>query len=518
MLRILFCFFAALIPVLDLAAEDVTPLQRFQLNYPLSDVRLSYAAGDELNSLDVHEGQVYVPIESGGQRHIIALPLDTLQQSMIALVKNGTVEFLAPYATEPDKGYVLFLPGTIYAVARREGDQLFIEREFAGKARDLKLPARLFGPPEVVPKPTMVLRQQADESVAVTTVHRSSADTLALLKERYALASVPSPEKPEDAVCLFEDRDGRGTGFLFYESGNLYCYTNIHIIEGMVRPTIRTLGGAKVEFVAVEVAEDRDLARLLVTTPLPALQASAAPTLREAISVLGNSQGAGRVTVLKGIVNGLNTAEVEITAGIVPGNSGSPILNARNEVVGVAAYMQEIPMPEKFTRGTDFAKARRVGVRIDPAPQWVEADLSRMQRLASVYHDMEQFVEEAGEVIKRMAESPEAYLSPLQLQNTVLRDWAVRRNEFVKQRRASLSSEMTYEDYITYVRRAVQEQFDHHRYLSSLLSTRSARLRSMHMVPDTHYNRARVEQLLTVYTQLLAANQELLEEIQRYMQ
>lgn len=183
--------------------------------------------------------------------------------------------------------------------------------------------------------------------------------------------------KPQDAICILEFSTGfAGTGFLLYIDGQLYCYTNQHVALNMGKLSVSLIDGSSLPVGAVEIAESRDLARFKVLTEQPGLVAIAAPVLDEAVNVLGNSLGAGRVTIISGKVTGLNESGIETSAKFVSGNSGSPILNKDDAVIGVATLIEQFPNHEMIVKGSIFEDGRRVGVRMDTEDEWIEVDMA----------------------------------------------------------------------------------------------------------------------------------------------
>ena len=108
--------------------------------------------------------------------------------------------------------------------------------------------------------------------------------------------------------------------------------------------------------------------------------------LGEAVYALGNSGGLNVLTPLGGQVIGVGPSEIEVTTPLIPGNSGGPILNRRNEVLGVATYVAASKR-EWWARGTRFAQVRRVATRLDGV-EWVPLSLQ-------AFHDADLTVKNA---------------------------------------------------------------------------------------------------------------------------
>jgi S1-C subfamily serine protease len=126
--------------------------------------------------------------------------------------------------------------------------------------------------------------------------------------------------------------------------------TNLHVIRQARAISIQTFAG-KDYSVRTIVATDSgaDLALLQLDAPCPdttTLQLEhKAPTEGQSIFLLGNSPDSywkitpGRVGRMWDLSN--SGRRIQITAEIMPGNSGSPVLNDRGQVVGIAVmYMR----------------------------------------------------------------------------------------------------------------------------------------------------------------------------------
>jgi S1-C subfamily serine protease len=159
-------------------------------------------------------------------------------------------------------------------------------------------------------------------------------------------------KRARDAVFLLRVFDaggseiGTGTGFLVQDG---LVVTNHHVVEGAFRVEAVLADERKVRATGiVALDEDLDLALLrlepVALRPLQLDTGTVEPGDR--VIVLGSPLGLS-LSVSDGIVaalrplglggdTGLNSPLLQITAPISPGSSGSPVLNTRGVVVGVA--------------------------------------------------------------------------------------------------------------------------------------------------------------------------------------
>jgi tetratricopeptide (TPR) repeat protein len=170
-----------------------------------------------------------------------------------------------------------------------------------------------------------------------------------------ALAQTDLPDlikkvEPSIVVITTFDRGGKkmgqGTGFFIDKNGDVI--SNRHVLEGASRSRVRLLNGEEYAVKGV-VAEDPegDLVRISVDIPgekvIPLAISPATPRVGEKVLVIGTPMGLDQ-TVSDGIVSAIREIPdfgkiVQMTAPISPGSSGSPVLNMKGDVVGIATFL-----------------------------------------------------------------------------------------------------------------------------------------------------------------------------------
>jgi tetratricopeptide (TPR) repeat protein len=138
------------------------------------------------------------------------------------------------------------------------------------------------------------------------------------------------------------ERLSRGSGFFTAPDR---VVTNRHVLEGAYRAEIHTINDLTYNVKGVLAVDgEGDIALLqvdippTVASPLTVLRTS--PQEGESIVVIGNPLGL-EGSISNGIVSAVRDIPsfgriIQITAPISPGSSGSPVVNMRGEVVGVA--------------------------------------------------------------------------------------------------------------------------------------------------------------------------------------
>lgn len=155
--------------------------------------------------------------------------------------------------------------------------------------------------------------------------------------------------EPSIIVVLTYNRDGKllgqGSGFFINENGE--AITNRHVLEGAVRAEIKTMDG-KIYPITKIIAEDQDNDILKVGVIIPKNQfrfleiSAPLPEVGEQVVVIGSPLGL-ELTVSDGIVSAVREIPIfgkiiQISAPISPGSSGSPVVNLKGEVIGVATF------------------------------------------------------------------------------------------------------------------------------------------------------------------------------------
>jgi tetratricopeptide (TPR) repeat protein len=155
--------------------------------------------------------------------------------------------------------------------------------------------------------------------------------------------------EPSIAVIFTYNKEGKilgqGTGFFINKEGDMI--TNYHVLYGASRAVVKTTDGKEYPVKRV-LAEDKvgDLIRVSVDIPggtapfLPIL--TTLPEVGERIIVIGTPLGLDK-TVSDGIVSAVREIPefgkiIQVTAPISAGSSGSPVINMKGEVVGIATF------------------------------------------------------------------------------------------------------------------------------------------------------------------------------------
>ena len=177
--------------------------------------------------------------------------------------------------------------------------------------------------------------------------------------------------KPSAVAIETFDRQGksvsRGSGF-FVDADKII--TNRHVIEKSNRVEVLLSNGKKFQANGILAIDgEGDLALLKVSIPrefarpLPIVQTN--PEEGESIVVIGNPYGL-QGSVSNGIVSAVREIPgygkiIQITAPISPGSSGSPVVNMRGQVIGVATLQAEEGQSLNFAVPSERISQLKVG-------------------------------------------------------------------------------------------------------------------------------------------------------------
>ena len=172
-------------------------------------------------------------------------------------------------------------------------------------------------------------------------------------------------EEVKDKLVVIVCGEKAGSGFIVRDGGRPYLFTNAHVVEkGAV--IAHRLDGTRLMLGPRDEAVGRDMVRFPLDESMPAFDlAAGVPDIGDPVVVLGNSDGRGVVTEIRGKVIGVGPREIEVDAAFVIGNSGSPVLDRHGRVIGIATYLRDCRNDEDWSKAnTRFNGIRRFALRL----------------------------------------------------------------------------------------------------------------------------------------------------------
>lgn len=226
----------------------------------------------------------------------------------------------------------------------------------------------------------------------------------ALSRPKPPPASPATPEEPQTkcgnfadikhALAIIENNDGgAGSGFLLNWEGRPLLVSNEHVLRSSSTPTAKLLDGRTLRLGRFAVAEDgRDLACFEVLGYADkCLEADVTlPDTGDEVVLYGNSLGGGVATESRGKILGVGPATLETDAAIVGGNSGSPIITRKGNVIGVAAYMTKRNENDIWVKDTRYEQTRRFAVRLNGV-RWRFIDRREYERQVADFETLDTY-------------------------------------------------------------------------------------------------------------------------------
>ena len=168
-------------------------------------------------------------------------------------------------------------------------------------------------------------------------------------KQIESLPSIIKRIKPSVVIVFAYNDKGEylklGSGFFISQSGDII--TNYHVLQGASSAEVKTSDGKTYPITYIVAGDEQsDIIRLSVDIPSkyvrPLSLTETVPEVGERIIVYGSPLGLEK-TVSDGIVSAIREIPgygklIQITAPISPGSSGSPVLNMKGEVIGIATF------------------------------------------------------------------------------------------------------------------------------------------------------------------------------------
>ena len=155
---------------------------------------------------------------------------------------------------------------------------------------------------------------------------------------------------PSVVVVFAYDSNNRlisqGSGFFIDELGDVI--TNLHVVQGSNKLEVVTVDGKRYpvkDVLAKNLSGNIFLASIGIpkNTVQPLKLNASLPSIGEDIIIIGCPEGLEQ-TMTRGIISSVRDigdygTVVQIDAAISPGSSGSPVLNAKGEVIGIATFV-----------------------------------------------------------------------------------------------------------------------------------------------------------------------------------
>ncbi len=207
----------------------------------------------------------------------------------------------------------------------------------------------LQGLPSTAQKPAQSTADSTSRNTPkpLTDAERQTLRTL-FSKVRPATLRIEQCDLNKPGAC--DDPDGIGSGVLISADG--LALTAYHVVEGAPKLSAQTVDKKRyaVEVVGYDDQDDLALLRISVPKGTPFVPLAAArPGVGDAVLAVGNGGGSflqsksGRLTGLDASAGPggatFPPGTLQMSAPLVPGDSGGPILNTKGELTGIVSYI-----------------------------------------------------------------------------------------------------------------------------------------------------------------------------------
>jgi hypothetical protein len=227
----------------------------------------------------------------------------------------------------------------------------------------------------------------------------------------------PRPPRPPTAgeliqtfssslVCV-TGKDGGGSGFIITSGKDRFLVTNAHVTAGIPDGVFKTLDGKTVPAGTSTLAKGADVFLTRLADPGPSIAimegVDGKVVLDDEVVVLGNEEGAGVVTAIRGRVVGIGPDRVEVDAPFLPGHSGSPIIHTKTgQVIGVATYARIKYFDSLTGAPLRVPVLRRFGYRLDTIKAWDPVNSQTFRTQAAEMQEIEKLSQALIQVVRDM--------------------------------------------------------------------------------------------------------------------
>lgn len=502
------------------------PNASFAVRYPLSYDKCKLYPTQSFEIASENDDAFFIYYDFGDAVHVVELPKK--KNGRTVGFREGKVASVSGMVVMNfDKGVILIEKGTAYPVTAASGDKVEIIVPVGGSKRRVPFPANLFRLVEQERYRQAIEASRAANSVAATEKTTSSGLSAAELEklaqsETEKAARVHAAQRhgkfmpvsrTADAVGLVTNAEGSGTGFLCQMDGVVYFFTNSHVVGSGQDLKIRMRDGTALEPTLIELAGDRDLARISINERPPSLTFTTDADIGESVTVYGNSAGAGVITEIKGKVKGDAFDRIETSAKFVPGNSGSPIVNDKGVVVAVATYATFNPGDGHnwVMAGTGFDKVRRFGVKLDDDITWVPFHPDALALINRRIMEAEDALEQSSAIMGVYYDDPFTPIVIPGIENPRLAQWITAHNAVVKEYAALDGKRYTVTERNKVIEIIRNRGRAKGRSLTDFFREQAESMEKLPLVPRTGFHAERVDKLKEGFTQLAEINATLNE-------
>jgi hypothetical protein len=220
-------------------------------------------------------------------------------------------------------------------------------------------------------------------------------------------------------------------GFIATMDGKTYLFTSQHLILGTDKISFYSPSGRSIRPRSVELSHTRDIARLVLEDGT-GFSISQNPAMGASIGVYNSTQ-LDNSNVLYGSISGVGADIVEVSADFTNEHSGSPILDVKKNVIGIASYVR-VSSDHAMKKGTRFEnRTRRFCYRLDRT-EWKTVNWKRFnEEYGTIYREGRILADDVIEILNSWSDSTFDLLNLEELPEQRVADWVQSHNQVVSQ-------------------------------------------------------------------------------------
>lgn len=185
----------------------------------------------------------------------------------------------------------------------------------------------------------------------------------------------------EDDKCVIIASENAGSkkspGFLAKYKNSIYVFTSQQALFGIKTISLNTLSGKKLNPLSIEISPDRDIARITVEEKaLKYFEFEENQSMGESAVVLAVNPGSSGLENISSSISGIGPKLFEISNNIPVACIGSPILNGKDKVIGIATST-----PFRIETGMTWAedhiiiiRNNKLGVKLSSNIKWLNPE------------------------------------------------------------------------------------------------------------------------------------------------
>lgn len=175
---------------------------------------------------------------------------------------------------------------------------------------------------------------------------------------------------PLESCVTIRGLSSCGSGFFLRKDGQLYVATCAHVISHQPTIRIQDYDGRNFQPVSVWADSSQDVALIRIAPPAQPVKAltiaSANRPYGTPIQCFGDGNTKGVIAREKGVIEALGPKNLEVSAPLLHGHSGGPVVLAdSDQVVGMAAFITSPEEQASTIRDTRYEHDRRFAIRLD---------------------------------------------------------------------------------------------------------------------------------------------------------